>query len=130
MKGFSPRSEESESCRHQGPRPGEPTPGRPAPRISGFEGQHAGELEALGMVHTKYHMLLDPARTQSFESSLGLILESLLKRQETSGTPPKEKYCSGSHLRAPFYHHGTRARKCRLGALPLVRYTDSSLSPS
>lgn len=82
------------------------------------------------MVHTKYHTLLDPARTQSFERSLGLILESLLKRQETSGTPPKEKYCSGSHLRVPFYHQGTRARKCRLGALPLVRYTDSSLSPS
>ena len=43
------------------------------------------------MVHTKYHMLLDPARTQSFESSLGLILESLLKRQETTGTCPEEK---------------------------------------
>ena len=102
LKRLSPRSEESESCLHQGPQPVEPAPGRPAPRISGFEGQHAGELGALGKVHIKYHILLDPAKKQSFERSLDLIhlliVESLLKRQETPGIPPKEKYYSGSHL--------------------------------
>lgn len=105
LKRLSPRSQESESCLHQGPQSAERAPGRPAPRISGFEGQHAEELEALGKVHIKYHILLDPARKQSFERSLDLIhlliVESLLKRQETTGIPPKEKYYSGSHLWAP-----------------------------
>lgn len=116
MKGFSPRSEESESCRHQGPRPGEPTPGRTAPRISGFEGQHAGELEALGMVHTKYHTLLDPARTQSFESSLGLILESLLKRQETSWDTPQGKILQQQPLKGAILPPGHQGSQVPLGS--------------
>jgi len=106
LKVFSPRSEESESCLHQAPNLGNlHQEDQPAPRVSGFEGRHAGELETLGKVHIKYHILLDPARKQSYERSLGLIhlliLESLLKRQETTGAPPKEKYYSGSYLWAP-----------------------------
>lgn len=110
MKVFSPRSEESESCLHQAPNLGNlHQEDQPAPRVSGLEGRHAGELETLGKVHIKYHILLDPARKQSYERSLGLIhlliLESLLKRQETTGIP----------------HRGINAGGCRFWKLALQR---------